>query len=115
VIVHDLDVLSARGRPTEAHTELIVYTDNMLPRAIPFQRLKSITGWYAQILQAAGDLQLPKLTSRNSRDVREPLDPFAFRKGLCIDAFKRSDHALIVTRDVIMVKGRMAARSTCAL
>ncbi len=77
MIVHDLDVLSARGVPTEAHTEVIVYADTMLARAIPFECLKSITGRYAQIIQAGGDLQLPKLTSRNSRDVREPLDPLA--------------------------------------
>ena len=77
MIVHDLDVLSACGRPTEAHTELIVYADTVLARAIAFQCLKSITRRYAQIVQAGSDLQLPKLTSRNSRDVCEPLDPLA--------------------------------------
>ena len=115
MIVHDLDVLRARGRPTEADAELMVYADTMLARAIPFEWLESITGRYAQIVQAGGDLQLSKLTSRNSRDVREPLDPLALRKGLRIGAFERPDHSAIVTRCVISVKRRMAAKSTCAL
>jgi hypothetical protein len=115
VVVHDLDVLSASGRPTEAHTELIVNPDTMLPRAISLQGLKSITGRYAQIVQAGCDLELPQLASRNGRDVREPLDPFALRKGLRIDAFVRLDHRAIVTRGVITVKRLMIGRSGCAL
>jgi len=87
----------------------------MLACAVPLQRFESIAGWYAQVVQAASDLQLPKLTSRNSRDVREPLDPLALRKGLCIGTFERPDHSPIVTRGVIRVKLWMATRSTCAL
>jgi hypothetical protein len=114
VIVHDLDVLSASGRPTEAHTELIVYPDTMLARSISFERLKSITRRYAQIVQASCDLELPQLASRNGRDVREPLDPFARRKGLRFGAIERLDHLPIVTRHVIIVKPRISGRSAAA-
>ena len=59
VIVHDLDIFSARVRPTEAHAELIIYTDAMLSDAIAFQRFQSIAGRHPQIVQSARDLQLP--------------------------------------------------------
>jgi hypothetical protein len=87
----------------------------MLAGAISFQGLKSITWRYAQVFQAGSDLELPKLASRNGRDVREPLDPVALRKGLRIGALERLDHPRIVTRCVISVKRRMTGRSACAL
>jgi len=48
VIVHDLDVLRASGRPTEAHTELIVDADTILARKPCFTAL---LGWVALIYQ----------------------------------------------------------------
>jgi len=111
VIVNDLDVLRARSRPTEAHAELIVYAHTMLSRAILFQGLEPITWRHAQILQAGGDFELPKLTSRNRRDVREPFDRFALCRGLRIEALECLDHQAIVTRDVMVVNRRLAARS----
>lgn len=59
MIVHDLYVFSTCVRPAEAHTELIVYTDAMLPRTISFQGFQPIAGWHSQIVQSARDLQLP--------------------------------------------------------
>ena len=109
MIVNDLDVLRARSRPTEAHTELIVYADTMLSRAIPFQGLESITRRHTQIFQAGGDFELAKLTSRDRRDVREPFDRFALCKALRIEALECLDHQAIVTRDVMVVNRRLAA------
>jgi hypothetical protein len=114
VIVHDLDVFTTSGRPTKAHTELILYPDTMLARTISFQRLKSITRRYAQIVQSGCDLELPQLASCHGRDVREPLDPFVRRKGVRISAFERLDHSRIVTRGVIIVERRITDRSACA-
>jgi hypothetical protein len=97
VIVHDLDIFSASVCPTEAHAELIVYPDALLPGAITFQGFESIAGRHPQIVQSARDLQLPQLASRHVRDVREPTDPLASRKSLCVGALERLDHGPIVT------------------
>jgi hypothetical protein len=77
MIVHDLDVFGACVRPTEAHAELIVYTDAMLSRSITPQGLQPIARGHPQIVQSTRDLQLPELASRNGGDVREPFDPLA--------------------------------------
>jgi hypothetical protein len=106
VVVDDLDILGPRNRPAETHTELIVYPDTVLSRAIAFQRLEPIARRHPKIFQAEGDFELPKLASRNGRDIRESFDPFAFRQGLRIGAIERLDHPTIVTRDVIIVNAR---------
>jgi hypothetical protein len=104
MIVHDLDVFGACVRPTEAHSELIVYTDAMLSRPITPQGLQPIARGHPQIVQTARDLQLPELTSRNGGDVREPFDPPALRNSLRVGALERLDHGPIVTLYVINVK-----------
>jgi hypothetical protein len=104
MIVHDLDVFGACVRPTEAHAELIVYTDAMLSRSITPQGLQPIARGHPQIVQSTRDLQLPELASRNGGDVREPFDPLALRKSLRFGALKRLDHGPIVTLYVINVK-----------
>jgi hypothetical protein len=58
MIIHDFDVFGACFRPPEAQTELIVYTDAVLAGPVSFKTLQSIAGWYAQVLQSTGDLQL---------------------------------------------------------
>ncbi len=78
-MVHNLDIFSAGVRPTETHTELMIDTDAMLPRAITFQGFQSISGRHPKIAQSARDLQLPQLTSCYGCNVREPTDPLAFR------------------------------------
>jgi hypothetical protein len=50
VIVHDLDILGARGRPAKADTELIVNADAMLARAISLQGFEPVSRWYAQVV-----------------------------------------------------------------
>ncbi len=75
MIVHDLDVFSACGRPTEAHPELIVHTNAVLAGTIAFQGLHPVAGRYPQIVQSVRDLQLPELASCDGRDVRKTFDP----------------------------------------
>jgi len=79
VVIHDFDIFGTSVRPTETHAELIIDADTMLSRAIVFQGLQSISWRHPQIVQSARDLQLPQLTSRYGRDIREPPNPLAFR------------------------------------
>jgi hypothetical protein len=65
VVIHNLYGFGARTRPSETHTELIVYADAMLSRAITFQCLESVARRHAQILQSCRDLQLSKLSAGN--------------------------------------------------
>jgi hypothetical protein len=103
--------ISAGVRPTEAHAELIVHTDAVLTRAIAFQRFQPIARRNPQVVQSGRDLQLAQLTSRDGRDVRKPLDPFALGEGLRVGALERLDHAPIVTPYVITIK-RASSRET---
>ncbi len=116
VIIHDLDALSPRVRPMKTQSELVVYSDTMLARAIPLQSLQAISRRYSEILQAGSDLKLSQLASGHICDVGEPRDAVALRKSLRIDALERPDHALTVTCRVIIVNYSSICRSpSCAL
>jgi len=53
MIVHDLNVLCARSRPAEAHTELIVYTDTVLPGAVTLERFQPVVRRHPEVFQPA--------------------------------------------------------------
>jgi hypothetical protein len=74
MVVHDLDIFSTCVRPTEAQTELIVYTDAMLPLTISFQGFQPIPWGHPQIAQSSCNLQLQQLAPRHSRNARESSD-----------------------------------------
>ena len=59
MIVYNLDVFSTFLRPTKAQAKPIIYSDTILPRAIPLEGFESIAGRHPQIIQAPCDLQLP--------------------------------------------------------
>jgi len=94
MIVHDLDLFGPLVRPTEAEAELIVNTNAVLARAVPFQGFQSIARWNSQIVELARDLQLPQLASRHSCDIRESPDKRSFGKRLRIGTLKRLDHGI---------------------
>ena len=104
MVVHDLDILHARSGPAEAHTELIIHADTVLPGAVAFECLQSVARRHTEVFEPACDLQLPQLASRDSLDAHEPFDPPAFRERLCVGALECLDHRSIVTSGVINVK-----------
>jgi hypothetical protein len=104
MVVHDLYVLRAGGRPAEAHAKLVVHADTVLPSAVAPERLQSVAWRYAEVINPACDLQLPQLPSRYRLDVRPPPDPPAFGQGFRVGAFERLDHEAIVTLGVLNVK-----------
>ena len=92
MIVHDLDIFSASVRPTEAKAKLIVNTNAMLARAVPFQGFQSIARRNPQIVELARDLQLQQLASCHGRDICESPDMRSFGKRLRIGTLKCLDH-----------------------
>jgi hypothetical protein len=104
VIIHDLDVLGTTGRPAEAHAELVVHPDAVLPGAVTLERFKPIARRHPQIFQPACDLQLAKLSPGDRLDTLETLDSPAARKSLSLGTLERHDHISIVTLRVTNVK-----------
>jgi hypothetical protein len=79
VVVHYFHVFNACVSPTETNTPLIVDANAVLPFAITRKRFKAIARGHTQIVQLAGDLELPEFSLRNRRDIqnrrtRSPLD-----------------------------------------
>ena len=104
MVVHNLYVFRACGRPAEAHAKLVVYAETVLPSAVAPERLQPVARWYAEVIYPACDLQLPQVASRYRLDIRPPPDPPAFGQGFRVGAFERLDHEAIVTLGVLNVK-----------
>src|SRR3990172_1093266 len=79
VVIHYLYVFSACFRPAETDAPLIIDADAVLTGSVALQRLESVSRRYPQVLQAAGDLQLPELSTRHAGDVHEAPDAVTFR------------------------------------
>jgi exodeoxyribonuclease V alpha subunit len=66
MIVGDFNVLRAPSRPAEAHAELIVYTDTVLPGAVTLERFQPAARRHPEVFQPARDLQLPQLAAKDA-------------------------------------------------
>ena len=104
MIIHDLDILGAGGRPAKAQAKLVVDADAVLAGTAALQGFQTVARRYAQVVQPFRDLQLPQLAPRYGGDVGEPLDGRAVRQGLRVGALEGFDHRQIVTQCVINVK-----------
>ena len=78
VVIHDFNIFCPRFPPTKADAPSIVNTHAILAGAVTFKCFKVISGGYSQILESAGNLELPQLPSCYRRDVYEPLHADAF-------------------------------------
>jgi hypothetical protein len=65
VVVNNLDVLGSGRSPDEAEAVLVVDPDAVLTGAITFEQLEPITGRNPQVVEPAGDLELPELATRD--------------------------------------------------
>jgi hypothetical protein len=104
MVVRDLDVFSARGRPTEADTVLVVDADAVLTGAVTLEGLESVARRHTKVVAPPRDLQLSKLASCDGLDDNEPLDSPPMREALGVGVPERHNHDEIVTRRVINVK-----------
>lgn len=89
MVVHYLYIFSARFRPTKTDAPLIIDADTMLTGSIATESLKAIAGWHAQIVQAAGDLELPELAPCYAGDVDQALDAAAPGESLGFGRLER--------------------------
>ena len=63
MVVHDFDFLGSGLGPSKAHAELVVDSDAVLAFSVAFQRFKSVSWGYPEVLEAPGDLELPELSA----------------------------------------------------
>jgi hypothetical protein len=80
MIIYDFDFGRAGGRPYEADTKLVVDTDTVLTLAAPLKCLKAVSRWDTEIVEMAGDLQLPQLAAGDRFNLNEPSHADALRQ-----------------------------------
>ena len=67
MIVNDLNIGSAFGRPDEANTPLLADPDAVLTLPITLQRFETAAGQYLQVIKNRRPVQLRKLAEGRSR------------------------------------------------
>lgn len=105
MIVDDLYVFVAFRRPHEAHAPLVIDPNAVLALSVPFQDLKLIPGWNAQVFQDGRPIDLFKLAQRWALHIDPPAHTLALKQGfgfLALEAFDR--HRKIITPRMNNVK-----------
>src|SRR5581483_11704478 len=78
MIVHDLDVCWAFRRPNEAHAELVVDTDRVLPPPVARECFKAIAWRGPQVAELARGVEIAQFPARHLDQVsRKALWTFA--------------------------------------
>jgi hypothetical protein len=85
--------MRSRFGPSEADSELIVYSNAVLSFPIAFKRFKSIAWRHSQIFQFFRHLQLPDLSKGNTLEINKLSYPLSFGKQFCVWALERNNHA----------------------
>ena len=93
MVVHDLDALGATSCPEKTDPVLVIDADTPLPIAIASELFQPVMRRRTQIVDAADQVQLFKLSARHSLDIPEPGDSPTIEQGLGIRAAKTQNHA----------------------
>ena len=94
MVIYDLDLRRAFRRPNEAHSELVVNSDRVLPLAIPRQHLKVITGRRPQIAKIASGIDVAQFPASYLDQIgRKALGAFAVENGFGGLVPEAPDHA----------------------
>jgi hypothetical protein len=104
MIVYDLNVFRVRTYPAEAHPELIVHTDTVLPGTVAFQSFQSIARWDAQVVYLTCLVQLLQFPARYGFEIDEACYALPIEQGFSVRALERLDHGSRVTLRMINVK-----------
>jgi hypothetical protein len=116
VIVHDLDVCGALGRPNKTDPELVVDPYRMLPFAITSQGFETIARRRIQVGQIGRGVEVPQLAARNLDQIgRKTLRLFAAEDGFGRLVPKASDHDRPVSLDDTAVNNNVSANDTANL
>jgi hypothetical protein len=92
VIIRNLHVVSITVPPHKTDTPLVVNADTVLPCAVTFQLMKSVTRRQFQIHQALGGVQHQKLPSSWLLNVYEFTDILIVEKPLRVGALEGLNH-----------------------
>jgi len=103
MLVDDLHVVRCGIYPSEANSELIVYSDAVLSIAIATQRFKAISRGHTEVMDMHSDLQLSKLSTSDRFNVPKTPNWLTAGQRLRFGTAERRDHRAIVTYRVITV------------
>jgi len=82
LVVHDLDLRRAFGRPNKAQPELVVDSDRVLSHAIARQRLKAVAWRRSQVAEIARGIEVAQFPARRPDQIgREAFRIFAIEDG----------------------------------
>jgi hypothetical protein len=74
MIINNFDIRCSNFGPSKADTPLIVYSNTVPARAVPFEKFESISRRNFQVCQESGDLQLSQFTTCNRSNIYESLN-----------------------------------------
>src|SRR4051812_16942812 len=98
VVIGDLDLFRSFLSPNEAHPELIVDPDRVLPGPILGQSLKPVSRRRAQVVQIYCSIEIPKLSAGHLHEVGwKPFRALALIDGFRRPAFEVSDQVTNVS------------------
>jgi len=106
MIIDDLDIAGALGRPAEADPELIVDPDRMLTGTIADEWFQTIPRGYTQITKFVGGVEISEFSARHFYEVgRKAFRTFAVKDRFRQGVSKGPDHRSSVSLDDTDVTG----------
>ena len=96
MVVDDFDIKCIGLTPAETDPPLIVDANAVLPLALPFQGLQTVSRRGSEIAQFHGAVQLPQFPAGYLLEGGEPQDALAVVKLLGVAAARGPDHTRIV-------------------
>jgi len=88
MIIDDFDIRRSSGGPSKANAELIIHSDAVLACAVAFQHFKVVARRHTEVLQLAGNLQLPQLPPRDRSNIHPPADARTLRQRFSVGVFE---------------------------
>ncbi len=92
VVIDDFDVGWTSCGPSEAETKLIVDPNAVLSRPVALEPLQAVARRHAQVVESAGNFELPKFATRDDLYTRELPNMAAARQRLSVRIAERNDH-----------------------
>lgn len=93
MVVDDLDVVRVPGSPAETDPPLLVDTNAVLPRPIPFQLLQAVAGRDTKVIEHRSGIEHSELPENDLLDLRTQLaNGVAVKKTLSVVVPEALDH-----------------------
>jgi len=95
VVIHDLNVTRIAATPGEADAPLVIDSNAICARTVPFQHLQLVSGRYAKILQPQRPMQVQKLPPRGPFDGLKSSNPAVLKERRGVWTLKRPDQVSV--------------------